>query len=43
MLYPDEQFDKLGSVGKECAGTGPIRLLDADGNDVPDGEVGELY
>jgi fatty-acyl-CoA synthase len=43
MLHPDEQFDKLGSVGRECAGTGPIRLLDADGNDVKDGEVGELY
>jgi acyl-CoA synthetase (AMP-forming)/AMP-acid ligase II len=43
MLHPDEQFDKLGSVGKECAGTGPIRLLDPDGNDVKGGEVGELY
>jgi fatty-acyl-CoA synthase len=43
MLHPNEQFDKLGSVGRECAGSGPIRLLDPDGNDVPDGEVGELY
>jgi acyl-CoA synthetase (AMP-forming)/AMP-acid ligase II len=43
MLHPNEQFDRLGSVGKECAGTGPIRLLDADGNDVKNGEVGELY
>jgi acyl-CoA synthetase (AMP-forming)/AMP-acid ligase II len=43
MLHPDEQFDRLGSVGRECAGTGPIRLLDADGHDVPDGAVGELY
>jgi fatty-acyl-CoA synthase len=43
MLHPNEQFDKLGSVGRECAGTGPIRILDADGNDVPDGAVGELY
>jgi acyl-CoA synthetase (AMP-forming)/AMP-acid ligase II len=43
MLHPEEQFDKLGSVGKECAGTGPIRLLDPDGNDVKGGEVGELY
>ena len=43
MLHPSEQFDKLGSVGRECAGSGPIRLLDGDGNDVPDGEVGELY
>jgi acyl-CoA synthetase (AMP-forming)/AMP-acid ligase II len=43
MLHPGEQFTKLGSVGRECAGTGPIRLLDPDGNDVAGGEVGELY
>jgi fatty-acyl-CoA synthase len=43
MLHPEEQFSKLGSVGRECVGSRPIRLLDADGNDVPDGEPGELY
>jgi acyl-CoA synthetase (AMP-forming)/AMP-acid ligase II len=43
MLHPDEQFSKLGSVGRECVGSRPIRLLDADGNDVPDGAAGELY
>ncbi len=43
ILRPDEQLDRLGTVGREWAGTGPIRLLDADGNEVPDGEVGELY
>jgi fatty-acyl-CoA synthase len=43
MLHPDEQFSKLGSVGLECVGSRPIRLLDADGNNVPDGESGELY
>jgi fatty-acyl-CoA synthase len=43
MLHPDEQFTKLGSVGRECVGSRPIRLLDAAGNDVPDGEAGELY
>jgi fatty-acyl-CoA synthase len=43
MLHPDEQFTKLGSVGRECVGSRPIRLLDADGNDVPDGQAGELY
>lgn len=43
MLHPDEQFDKLGSVGRECVGSKPIRLLDPSGNDVPDGEAGELY
>jgi acyl-CoA synthetase (AMP-forming)/AMP-acid ligase II len=43
MLHPDEQFSKLGSVGRECVGSKPIRLLDADGNDVAPGEAGELY
>ena len=43
MLHPHEQFTKLGSVGRECVGSAPIRILDADGNEVPDGEAGELY
>lgn len=43
MLHPHEQFDKLGSVGRECVGSAPIKLLDDDGNEVPDGEAGELY
>jgi fatty-acyl-CoA synthase len=43
MLHPNEQFAKLGSVGRECVGSRPIRLLDPSGNDVPDGETGELY
>jgi acyl-CoA synthetase (AMP-forming)/AMP-acid ligase II len=43
ILRPDEQFAKLGSIGRELLGTGPIKLLDADGQQVPDGEVGELY
>ena len=43
LLRPDEQIDRLGSVGREWAGSGPIRLLDAQGKEVADGEVGELY
>jgi acyl-CoA synthetase (AMP-forming)/AMP-acid ligase II len=43
LLRPDEQLDKLGSVGREWAGSGAIRLLDPDGNEVPDGHVGELF
>jgi fatty-acyl-CoA synthase len=43
MLHPQEQLTKLGSVGRECVGSAPIRLLDAAGNEVADGEAGELY
>jgi len=43
MLHPDEQLAKLGSVGRECVGSRPIRLVGTNGIDVPDGEVGELY
>ena len=43
MLHPDEQFSKLGSVGRECVGSGLIRLLDDSGREVADGEVGELH
>jgi fatty-acyl-CoA synthase len=43
MLHPHEQFTKLGSVGRECVGSAPIRMLDDNGNEVPDGEPGELF
>src|SRR5689334_17770959 len=43
MLRPHEQFTKLGSVGRECVGSAPVRLMDPEGNEVPDGEAGELY
>jgi acyl-CoA synthetase (AMP-forming)/AMP-acid ligase II len=43
MLHPGEQMTKLGSVGRECAGSAPIRILDPEGRQVADGEVGELY
>jgi acyl-CoA synthetase (AMP-forming)/AMP-acid ligase II len=43
MLHPQEQFTKLGSVGRECVGSAPVRLLGENGDEVPDGEAGELY
>ena len=43
LLHPHEQLTKLGSVGREWTGSGAIKLLDSDGNEVPDGAVGELY
>ena len=43
LLRPDEQISHLGSVGREWTGSGPVKILDPQGNEVPDGEVGELY
>lgn len=43
LLRPEEQLSKLGSVGREWAGSGPIRLLDERRQEVADGEVGELF
>ena len=43
LLRPEQQFEKLGSIGREIVGTGRLRLLDPDGSEVPDGEVGEVF
>ena len=43
LLRPEEQLDRLGSVGREWAGSGAIKLLDAQGKEVADGDVGELF
>jgi len=42
-LMPEDQLTRPGSIGKESAGTDFVRILDEEGNDVPVGEVGELY
>jgi len=43
LLRPDEQINHLGSVGREWTGSGPVKILDPAGKEVPDGDVGELY
>ena len=43
LLRPDEQIEHAGSVGREWTGSGPVKILDPDGHEVPDGQVGELY
>ncbi len=43
LLRPEDQFKKLGSIGREIFGTDRIKLLDKDRKEVRDGEVGELF
>jgi acyl-CoA synthetase (AMP-forming)/AMP-acid ligase II len=43
LLRPEEQFKKLGSIGREIWGTDRIKILDENGNELPRGQVGELY
>jgi acyl-CoA synthetase (AMP-forming)/AMP-acid ligase II len=43
LLRPEDQFKKLGSIGKEIFGIDRIRILDENRNEVPDGQVGELF
>lgn len=43
LLRPAEQITKLGSVGREFTGSGRIKLIGEAGEEVPEGEVGELF
>jgi acyl-CoA synthetase (AMP-forming)/AMP-acid ligase II len=43
LLRPSEQLTKLGSIGREWTGSRAIKLLDAQGDEVPVGEIGELF
>ena len=41
VLRPDEQLSNLGSVGKPRLG-GDIKIIDAEGRELPRGQVGEI-
>ena len=41
VLRPNEQFSKLGSVGKPRLG-GDIKIIDDEGRELPQGETGEI-
>ena len=43
VLKPEDQMHKLGSIGYETLGTDFVKILDEKGNEVPQGEVGELH
>ncbi len=43
LCRPEDQLRKLGTIGREIFGIDRIKVLDEEGNEVPDGEVGELY
>ena len=43
VLKPEDQMRKLGSIGYETLGTDFVKILNEGGNEVPQGEVGELY
>ena len=36
LLRPEEQFKKLGSIGREIWGTDRIKILDENGKEVPE-------
>ncbi len=43
LLRPGDQLKKLGSIGREIIGTDRLKILDENGDEVPDGQVGELF
>jgi acyl-CoA synthetase (AMP-forming)/AMP-acid ligase II len=43
ILRPEDQLNKLGSIGREIFGTDSIKLLDENREEVSNGEVGELF
>ncbi len=42
-LRPEDQMNKLGSIGRECMGSDLIKLLNDKGEEVDVGKVGEIW
>ena len=43
LLRPEDQFEKLGSIGREIFGTDRIKILNEKREEVQNGEVGEIF
>lgn len=43
LLRPENQMDKIGSIGREMIGVSKIKLLGENGREVSRGSVGEIY
>lgn len=43
LCRPEDQLRKLGTIGREIFGIDRIKVLDENGKELPDGQVGELY
>ncbi|MFD6061700.1 class I adenylate-forming enzyme family protein [Rhodococcus wratislaviensis] len=43
VLYPEEQLEKAGSIGRAALAGVDMRLAGPDGVDVPAGEIGEIW
>ena len=43
VLKPNEQIRRLGSVSREWAGSGALKILDIDKKEVADSEVSEVF
>ena len=42
MLHPEDQFTHLGTVGKECIGSKPVKIMNDKHKEVKDGIFGLL-
>jgi fatty-acyl-CoA synthase len=43
LCRPEDQLRKMGTIGQEIFGVDRIKVMDEEGNELPDGQVGELY